>query len=276
MHRNIHGPSTSSAAYQRSAWTRLFAVIAWTITLLLFAAPVTSSAQALEGVEATFYGYFSPDVETVVTLGHLQADDPSLAAELVSPQYADDFFSGFTLFTNHEFAADLDPRYLDQIDEADEYMVFKGMLEGAEGIKPGYLTFLSTSQQVFVIFAYQEDASSLFGLAEETIKARKAPVMFADFTRIELTDDAALEEGSSPSRASTADKPSRASNPPASSQGQGEVCLPDPNLRVFEQNGDGVITIKELRDGLAGNPEYSEQIDELVALGVTQIRYQGC
>lgn len=164
------------------------ALIVLLMALVLFAAPAATMAQSEDGIEITFYGYISSDADTVVSLGHVVPDDPSLAEELVSPQYADDFFEGFTDFTDHEFAADLAPRYVDRIDEADEYMVFEGMLEVEGDAKPGYLMFLSTDQQVFVIYAYQADAEDLFRLAEETIQVGEAPLEYSDFTRVELTD----------------------------------------------------------------------------------------
>ena len=166
------------------------------IVLVVFAAPSTSLAQSEDGIEVTFYGYISPDEDTVISLGHLVADDPSLAAELVSPQYADDFFDGFTQFTDHEFAADLAPRYIDRIDEADEYMVFEGMLDAENGDDPGYLMFLSTEREVYVIFGYQDDAEDLFGLAAETIQAGKAPLRYLDFTRVALSEDGTVDESS--------------------------------------------------------------------------------
>ena len=162
--------------------------ITWLIALVVLAAPSTGLAQAEDGIEITFYAYISSDADTVVSLGHLVPDDPSLAEELVSPQYADDFFEGFTDFTDHEFAADLPPRYIDRIDEADEYMVFEGMLELEDDTEPGYLMFLSTEQQVFVVYAYQDDAEDLFRLAQETIEAGEAPLRYSDYTRVELTD----------------------------------------------------------------------------------------
>lgn len=184
---------TTPSLRQRVTLMRMLVIAAWSMTLLFVATPLTSSAQPLDGVDITFYGYISPNVTKVLTLGHLQADDPSLAAELVSPQYADDFFGSFTQFTDYEFAADLDPQYLDRIDEADEYMVFKGMLDSVDGIKPGYLMFLSTSQQVFVIFGYQDAAEDLFHLAGQTIQASAVPQTYADFNRVDLADDGDID-----------------------------------------------------------------------------------
>jgi hypothetical protein len=203
--------------------------------LLAVTAPVMVSAQALEDVEITFYGYFSADASTALTLGHLKPENPALAGELVSPQYADDFFGGFTLFTNHEFAGDLAPGYIDQIDEADEYMVFKGNLDSVDGVKPGYLTFLSTSQQVFVIVGYQADAEALFGLAEQTIQAADAPETYADFTRIELSDASALEAEQPSSASAPRAQPTQASARTSSStQDQSAAVVSNPNAYIGE------------------------------------------
>lgn len=183
--------------------------------LMLFAVvPSTAMAQSLDDIDITFYGYFSPDASTVLTLGQLRPDDPTLAGEIVSPAYADDFFSGFTLFSDYEFAGSLDARYLDQIDEADEYMVFEGMLDSVDGVKPGYLMFLSTSQQVFVIFGYQDAADDLFALAQEAIEAGAAPTEYGDYSRIELADAAAADQAqASAAQATEAPRPTQPPQP---------------------------------------------------------------
>lgn len=182
-------------------------------------------------------------------LGHLKPGDPSLAAELVSPQYADDFFSGFKTFTNHEFAADLDPTYLDQIDEADEYMVFKGMLDLEEGIKPGYVTFLSTSQQVFLIVGYQHDAQDLFLLASQVIREGNAPLTYSTYTRVDLGAEGTIDPTLAPSNGGTTARRPAPTQVPASrsprSQDQSAAVFSNPTSYIGETvvvSGDVLVS----------------------------------
>jgi hypothetical protein len=214
---------------------RTLVIAAWAMMLLAVTAPGTVSAQALDDVEVTFYGYFSDDASTVLSVGHMKPGNPALAGELVSPQYADDFFSGFTLFTDHEFAGDLAPQYIAQIDDADEYMVFKGTLDFVDGAKPGYLTFLSTSQQVFIIYGYQADAADLFGLAAQIIRDGNVPTEYAEYTRIELSDAEAVDgvqrSSASAPRAQPTQAPARSSS---GAQDQSAAVVSDPNAYIGE------------------------------------------
>ncbi len=219
-------------------------------------------AQDLPGVTTSNYGYFSEDVSTGLILVHLEPDNPSLAGEVVSPQYADDFFDGFDIFSDYEFASDLDAAYIDQVDDADEYMVFSGDLDSYDGIRPGYVIMLSTSQQVFLMVGYQADADDLFDLAAETIDEGEAPALFGDFFRVDL-DDFTLDSSSSqgPSDRSDTDE---------------EFCFNEPALGTFDANGDDVVTVAELEDWIDIVPEVEESLTVMEANGYDSIRYTGC
>jgi hypothetical protein len=234
-------PETRIASGTRHAAKslRIMVVAGWAMLLLVVATPVLASAQALDDVEITFYGYFSADASTVLSVGHMKPANPALAGELVSPQYADDFFGGFTLFTNHEFAGDLASEYIAQIDDAEEYMVFKGTLDFVDGAKPGYLTFLSTSQQVFLIYGYQSDAADLFGLAAQIIRDGDVPTEYAGYTRMELSDAGDVDgvQPSSASKPASAPRAQPTQAPARTSSGaqdQSAAVVSDPNAYIGE------------------------------------------
>jgi len=221
-----------------------------------------ASAQNLPGVTTSSYGYFSPDGSTGLTLVHLEPDDPSLAGDLVSPQYADEFFDGFTMFTDYDFAGDLDAAYINQVDDADEYMVFSGDLNSYDGIRPGYVILLSSSQQVFLMVGYQTDADDLFDLAAETISEGEAPEEFGDFFRVDL-EDFDLESSGSQGGFDTADT------------GE-EFCFNEPALGTFDANNDGAVTVTELEEWTDIFPEVEESLNVMEANGYDSIRYVGC
>src|SRR5687767_1741123 len=93
-------------------------VIVMTIMALTVGLHGAAATQNTPDVTTRFYGYFADSGSSTLLLGQLQSGDPTVAAQLVSPQYADDFFSGFKSFTNYDFAHDLSYTYIDQIDEA--------------------------------------------------------------------------------------------------------------------------------------------------------------
>ena len=223
-----------------------------------------TATQSTDGVETNFYGYISDTGSTSMTLAHLQADDPTFSAELVSPQYADDFFSGFGDFTNYDFAADLNFAYIDQIDEADEYMVFAGNLDFYDGVKPGYVIFLSTSQQVFIIVGYQELADDLFDLADLTIQEGAVPEEYAGYVRIEMSDDGSL-----------APQSGRETSGAATSSGN-EFCYNEPAFATLDLNSDNLLTMDELDFWVDVVPETREMIATMKANGYDSVRYAGC
>ncbi len=156
-------------------------------------APAMVQAQTIPGTTTTTYGYFSNDHTAGLTLVKIEADDPTMAGEMVSPKYADDFFEGSTIFTDYAFASDLDPMYIDQIDESDEYMVFMGNFDFYDGVKPGYVIMLSTSHTVFVMLGYKADVGNLFDLAEAVIAHGAPPAAVGGLKRITL--DTYFEQG---------------------------------------------------------------------------------
>jgi hypothetical protein len=240
----------------------------------------TAATQGTAGTTMDFYGYFADSGSSTILLGQARSTDPTFAAELVSPQYADDFFSGFELFTNYHFASDLGYTYIDQIDEADEYMVFAGNLDSYNGVQPGYVIFLSTSQQVFVIIGYQVLINDLFGLAALTIQQGTAPQQYAEFTRIKVSDDGTLEpqsgQGTSNQTAgSSSNRPAGSgSNQPAASGN--EFCYVEPNVAPLDLNDDQRLTIVELEFWVDVVPEAQGLIDTMKAQGFDSVRYAGC
>jgi hypothetical protein len=224
----------------------------------------TAATQNTAGTKIDFYGYFSDSGLSSLMLGHMQPNDPGLAAELVSPQYADDFFSSFKSFTNYDFAADLPYTYIDQIDEADEYMVFAGSLDFYDGVKPGYVIFLSTSQQVFLLIGYQEMAGDLFGLAALTIQQGTAPAQYLGYVRLEMTDDGdvASQNGGAPSNQTEASG--------------NEYCYIEPSFATLDLNDDERLTFDELEFWVDVVPETQQMIDTMKANGYDSVRYAGC
>ena len=224
-------------------------------------------AHAQGDVDVTYWAYFSDDASIVLTLGELTSSDPNLAAELVSPQYADQFFTGFTLFTNYDYAT-LNPMQTAQVSGADEYMVFVGTLDGVDGPLPGLLMFLSTNQQVFVIHGYARDANFLFDLAEQTILDGRSPQNFLDFTRInttELSDEDPVEASNS------------SSNTGGYSDEVGRTfCANDPMFEPFDLNGDNYVTQYEfsLVSGLSGDVD--DLLQTMVDNDFDSIQVLGC
>lgn len=246
------------------AFPRLRPFLLVILGLALFGgwSPGLASAQSIPGVESSNYGYFSPDASIGLTLVHLDPDDPSLAGDLVSPHYADDFFSEFSIFTDYEFANDLGATYINQVDDADEYMVFSGDYDSYDGIKPGYVILLSSSRQVFLMVGYQTDADDLFDLAAETISEGEAPEEFGDFFRVDL-EDFDLESSGSQGGFDAADTGV-------------EFCFNEPALGTFDTNNDGAVTVTELEEWADIFPEVVESLNVMEANGYDSIRYVGC
>jgi hypothetical protein len=235
------------------------------LCLALGATP-SLAAQDVSDLEGTLYAYFREgDAESVLLLGELTSDVPGLAAEMVSPDNVAAIFEGYTTFTNYDFAADLSPTYIDQIDEADEYMVFAGDFTGQTGTVPAYVVILSASDKVFLLQGFVANADDLFELAALTIAGGTAPETFKDYTRI-LSPAA---ESATPQASPVAS--------PVSQQGSdtGVFCHVDPNLAVADLNGDGLITIDEL-----STFSDVEGVDNLIASmvqnGFDAVQYQGC
>lgn len=153
------------------------------LAIVAFAMPLGASAQDTD-FGLTFWGYFADDESTFMLPGELEPDDPDLAAEFVSPRYGDDFFDGFGAFFDYEITDSLRDREVDQIDEADEYLVYEGWLEFEDGYDyPGYVMFLSVDGMVYIIIGYEDDGADLFDLAEETIDRGGAPRNFDGYDR---------------------------------------------------------------------------------------------
>ncbi len=160
--------------------------LAVTAFIAAFAAPLGAFAQDTD-FYLTFWGYIAEDESTLMLLGELEPDDPDLAAEFVSPQYGDDFFDSFGAFYDYEIADSLRSREIDQIDEADEYLVYEGDLEFEDGFDyPGYVMFLSSGGMVYIIIGFEDDRSDLFDLAEETLDEGRAPRSFDGYDREEI------------------------------------------------------------------------------------------
>ncbi len=157
--------------------------LAVTAFVAAFGAPLGASAQDTD-FYLTFWGYIADDESTLMLVGELEPDDPWLAAEFVSPRYGDDFFDGFGAFDDYYIADSLRSREIDQIDDADEYLVYEGWLEFEDGYEwPGYVMFLSVDGMVFIIIGYEDDRADLFDLAEETIDRGSAPRNFDGYDR---------------------------------------------------------------------------------------------
>lgn len=248
----LHGFQRGYWVYRRTV-TSLIAGLGLLLAGLL-SVPAASAQSTIDG-EMHSYGYFSSDVSTSFTVIHLEPNTATLAGEMVSPQYADDFFSGFTIFTNYEFASDLDPKFIDQIDEADEYMVFSGDFDSYDGVKPGYTILLSSSQQVFLFVGYQADAEDLFGLAEQTIADKEPPAEFGDYTRMDLDNVSGSDNGEDTGV---------------------EFCYVEPAFALMDENGDERITIAEFEEWSDTIPEVGQMIDTMEANGYDSIRYVGC
>lgn len=247
-----------SALFKMSRFVAL-AVVA----LLSFGGAV----QAQGDVETTFWAYFSPDATTVITIGELTSSDPSLAAELVSPQYADQFFDGFTIFTDYDFAS-LSNDQSSKISEADEYMVFAGTLDGLDGPAPGLVMFLSTNQEVFLLYGYERDSLLLFDLAEQTIATGDSPETFLDYTRINTTE---LGDGE------TDNSSGESTSNGGYSDDVGRIfCANDPVFEPFDIDGDGFVTQYELSQFADLSADIDELLQTMVENGFDSIQVANC
>ena len=226
------------------------------VVLALVAGPASVAAQSSD-YEMTSYGYFSDDGATGFILIHIEPDDPRLAAEFVSPVYAEDFLQDIGILDEYWWAEDLATGYRNQVAGADEYMVFEGELDFYDGWDPGYVMLLSVDQEIFLLAGYRTDADDLFDLAEEVIDAEAPPRTFEDYTRENLEED--LGASSSQGRASSEDL----------------LCYEDRDLRGFDLDDDGVITLDEL-DEFAGEPAVDDVIDLLEDDGYDGIEYENC
>jgi hypothetical protein len=226
------------------------------VVLSLVVGPATVAAQAI-AYDMTTYGYFSDDGETGFMLIHIEPDDPRLAAEFVSPVYAEDFLQEIAILDEYWWAEDLATGYRNQVAGADEYMVFEGELDFYDGWEPGYVMLLSVDQEIFFLAGYRVDSDDLFDLAEETIDAEAPPRSFEDYTRENLDGD--FGSASNQGRSSSADL----------------LCYEDRDLRGFDLDDDGVITLDEL-DAFAGEPAVDDVIDMLEDDGYDGIEYENC
>ena len=225
------------------------------IILALVSSPAGVAAQRGDYDMAT-YGYFSADGESGLMLIHIEPYDSSLAAEFVSPVYAEDFLQTIGILDEYWWAESLDTHYRNQVAGADEYMVFEGDLNFYEGWEPGYVMLLSVDREIFVLAGYRADARDLFELAEEVIDAEAAPRSFEDYTRESLNDDSSNNQGNT------------------SSSGY-YLCYEDRSLSGLDLDGDGVITIDELEE-FAGDPDVDDVIDTLEDEGFDGIVYENC
>ncbi len=254
--------------FRRFTAFRVFSIAIAAMTMTLAAGLYGASAsQYTPDTTTNFYGFFADGGSSSLMVGHLQSSDPTVAAELVSPQYADDFFTGFGSFTNYDFARELSYTYIDQIDEADEYMVFTGNLDFYNGVQPGYVIFLSTSQEVFILIGYHTLIDDLFGLAALTIQEGRVPVQYPGYVRMKVSDDGTLQpqSGSRPS-----------SNTPNTAASGREFCYIEPSFAILDLNGDQLLTLDELEYWVDAVPETREMIDTMRAQGYDSVRYAGC
>jgi hypothetical protein len=226
--------------------------------LSMFSGLASVAAQDID-YDMTSYGYFSDNDDIGLMLIHIEPDDPRLAAEFVSPVYAEEFLQTIGILDEYWWAEGLERGYRNQVEGADEYMVFEGDLNFYDGWEFGYVMLLSVDQEIFLLAGYQADANDLFDLAEETIDAEAVPRSFNDFTRVNLDDE---ELGSS--------------NNQGSNSSSGDVlCYEDRNLRSLDFDDDGVITVDELEE-FAGDPAVDDVIDLLEDDGYDGIEYENC
>jgi hypothetical protein len=220
------------------------------------------AAQELPDLEATLYAYFREgDPESILLLGELTSDVPGQAAEMVSPDNIDEIFAGYTTFTNYDFASNLSATHIDQIDEADEYMVFAGDLTGEAGVVPAYVMLLSASEKVFLLQGFVSNVDDFFALAALTIAEGTAPETFKDYIRVLTTDTGAATPVASPVA--------------EGSDGPRIFCHVDPNLAVADLNGDGLITVEELST-FSGVEGVDSLIASMVQSGYEAVQYQDC
>ena len=138
------------------------------MALATLAGPAGAAAQDFEYYQ-TNYGYFSDDGETGLMLIHIEPDEGWVASEIVSPVYAEILLQNLGILDEYWWAEDLETSYRNQVDNADEYMVFEGELDFYDGWEPGYVMLLSVDQEIFLLAGYRADVDDLFDLAEEAI-----------------------------------------------------------------------------------------------------------
>ncbi|HYJ12123.1 MAG TPA: hypothetical protein VEW66_00910 [Thermomicrobiales bacterium] len=243
----------------RPGLTRLGLVFLTLLGLImaLVSSPVGVAAQA--DYDMTTYGYFSDDGETALMLIHIEPYDSRLAAEFVSPAYADEFLQTIAILDEYWWAESLETRYRNQVAGADEYMVFEGELDFYDGWDPGYVMLLSVEQEIYMIAGYRADSNDLFELAEEVIDAEAPPRSFDEYTRENLDDDNSSSSNNNGNGTSSEDL----------------LCYEDRALSVFDLDDDGVITIDELEE-FAGDPDVDDVIDILDDDGYDGIEYENC
>lgn len=235
----------------------LFALLGIAMSLLL--GPAGVAAQGID-YDMTSYGYFSDDGETGLMVIHIEPDDARLAAELVSPVYAEEILQSIGILDEYWWAETLDTGYRNQVEGADEYMVFEGELNFYDGWESGYVMLLSVDQEIFLLAGYWVDADDLFDLAEETIDEAAAPRSFEDYSRVDLDDE---DLGSS-------------SNLGNNSSSSGWVlCYEDRTFADFDLDGDGVVTIDEF-EVFDGDPAVDDVIDLLEEDGYDGVQYDDC
>jgi hypothetical protein len=227
--------------------------------LILTAVPGSAGAQNFEYYQ-TNYGYFSDDGDTGFMLIHIEPDEGWVASEIVSPVYAEDFLQTIGILDEYWWAEDLATSYRNQVDNADEYMVFEGDLNFYDGWEPGYVMLLSVDQEIFFLAGYRADSDDLFDLAEETIDEGIPPRNFEDYTRVDLDDE---DLGSSNNN---------------NNQGSniGDVyCYEDRDFAGYDLDDDGIVTIDEFED-FDNDPAVRDVIDLLEDDGYDGVQYDDC
>lgn len=242
----------------RPAITRLGLVFLTVLGLILalVSSPVGVAAQGSD-YDMTTYGYISDDGDSALMLIHIEPYDSRLAAEIVSPVYAEDILQEIGILDEYWWAESLETRYRNQVSGADEYMVFEGELNFYDGWESGYVMLLSVDQEIFLLAGYRSDARDLFDLAEEVIWDEAAPRSFNGYTRENLDDDFG------------------SSNNQGSRSSGDFLCYEDRSLRSLDFDDDGVITLDEL-DEFAGDPDVDDVIEMLEDDGYDGIEYQNC
>jgi hypothetical protein len=188
---------------------------------------------------------------------------------MVSPDNVDAIFAGYTAFTNYDFAADLPATYIDQVDEADEYMVFAGDFTTGTGVAPAYVILLAVSEKAFLLQGFVSNADDLFELAALTIAGGTAPETFKDYVRV-LAPEAGLGAGPATPQASPSASPVAQGN-----GGSPIFCHVDPNLAVVDLDGDGLITIEELST-FSDVEGVESLIASMVQSGYEAVQYADC
>jgi len=220
-------------------------------------APAGAAAQEFTYYQ-TNYGYFSDDGETGLMFIHIEPEQGWVAAEIVSPVYAEDILQTLGILDEYWWAEDLETGYRNQVSAADEYMVFEGDLNFYNGWRPGYVMLLSVEQEIFLLAGYRADVDDLFDLAEEAIWSESAPRNFEDYTRVDLDEDLDYSSGSN-NNSSSGDL----------------LCYEDRNLGDFDRNDDGVVTIQEF-ERYDDDPAVRDVIDLLEDDGYDGVQYDNC